>query len=138
MGKLKKYSHIRNLFSEIYWSKYVIFGFFFDFIIMLGLSTERGEVKSNIILSGDPNQLDAVTLSKYAKQFGYSRSYMERLCDEPCYQRQRGKYNTKCIVQLTKNFRSHSFILDIANRLFYDGSLECKAAKGLLILYYYY
>lgn len=91
----------------------------------------NGEVKSSIVLSGDPKQLDAVTKSKYAEKLGYNKSYMQYLFEKPVYQRtSSGKYDSSHIVQLTHNYRSHKTILYPSNELFYGGDLVPAASKG--------
>lgn len=97
-----------------------------------GLCTERGKINSSIVLSGDPKQLGAVTTSEHAKKLGYKISLMERLIKKPCYMRSpyTSEFDHRYIVQLTKNYRNHPIILEIANKLFYDGTLEAKARNG--------
>jgi helicase MOV-10 len=34
-----------------------------------------------------------------------------------------GSYNSKFITKLCRNFRSHELILELPNKLFYDGEL---------------
>lgn len=34
-----------------------------------------------------------------------------------------GSYNSKFITKLRRNFRSHALILEVPNKLFYDGEL---------------
>lgn len=57
---------------------------------------------------------------------------MEQLFEKRLYKRNpaTGEYNKKYIMQLVKNYRSHPAILDIPNKLFYDGKLEAKAPAG--------
>lgn len=97
-------------------------------LFIIGLCTDYREVKASIILAGDPKQLDAVTMSKYARNLGFKTSFMEFLLKKTSYQRGvTGKYDPYCIVQLTKNYRSHPAILHTSNSLFYDGVLEAEA-----------
>lgn len=103
------------------------------YYIVLGLCTELRQIKSAIILAGDPKQLDPVTESQYAKKIGYNISYMEYLCNKPCYQQSSGKYNSKFIVKLTKNYRSHSVIINLPCELFYEGTLEGFAHESKII-----
>lgn len=91
----------------------------------------NGDVKSSIILSGDPHQLDAVTISKNAETLGYNKSYMQYLFGKPVYQRSsNGKYDSAHIIQLTRNYRSHEKILYPSNELFYRGDLVAAASEG--------
>lgn len=98
----------------------------------IGLCTERGMVKSSIVLAGDPQQLDAVVQSKYAVDLGLKTSFMENLFKKPCYMPDstRGIRDGSYITQLTKNYRNHPKILQTSNKLFYSGILEPKASKG--------
>lgn len=101
-------------------------------LIFIGLCTDKKKVNSTIVLSGDPKQLDAVTMSNYAKNLSFKKSFMEYLFEQPLYKRgENGKYDPCFIVQLTKNYRSHQEILRTPNRLFYDGMLQAEA-KGSL------
>lgn len=98
----------------------------------IGLCSDFGQINSRIVLAGDPRQLEAVTLSKHAVKLGFKKSYMEFLMDQTRYSRDpnTGKYDPHYIVQLTKNYRSHSAILYIPNKQFYENKLESKALPG--------
>lgn len=103
------------------------------YIIYLGLCSEKGEVKARIVLAGDPKQLDAVTKSKNAMQLGFQTSWMEYLMEnKKCYMRHPilKRHSVENIIVLTTNYRSHSDILAIPNKLFYDGILEAKGNIG--------
>ena len=39
------------------------------------------------------------------------------------------RYDTRVITKLTKNYRSHPIILELPNRVFYDGDLEACAEQ---------
>lgn len=82
---------------------------------------------SNIVLAGDPYQLEPVTQSRYAKKWGFSISFMEYLFAKPCYRQKGNKYNSKFIVQLRKNYRSHPAIVEFPSKIFYGNMLESKA-----------
>lgn len=94
-----------------------------------GLCTTLGKVHAKIILAGDPKQLDAVTISPWTEKLGFSKSLLEHLFNFALYKRDTisGRFNSKYITQLVKNYRSHPAILEIPNALFYDGSLEAKS-----------
>lgn len=102
--------------------------------MIVGLCTSRERVHANIVLIGDPKQLDAVTKSKWSTEMGFKTSLFERLFNLPLYQRDAltGKYNRKYITQLVQNYRSHRFILKIPNELFYENSLQAMASPGEL------
>lgn len=74
-------------------------------------------------------------MSKEAIALGFKTSLMEHLFNRRLYQRDpiTGKYNTKFITQLVKNYRSHSAILHTSSKLFYEGSLQAKASTGIVI-----
>ncbi|XP_055307313.1 putative helicase MOV-10, partial [Sitodiplosis mosellana] len=95
------------------------------------LCSEKNRINANIILAGDPKQLDAVCKSNNAAGLGLKTSLMERLYNLPAYgngqvhQPQSGTMNNNsdCITQLIKNYRSHKAILHVANALFYKSTL---------------
>lgn len=95
---------------------------------IVGLCTTMNKVHAKIILAGDPKQLDAVTKSQTADKLGFSTSFLEQLFNYPLYKRDTvsGKFNAKYITQLVKNYRSHPAILQVSNKLFYDGSLKAE------------
>lgn len=79
-----------------------------------------------IILAGDPLQLGPVCHSNIAEKFGLGISLLERLMSKwKLYgkESEEGSYNSKFITKLRRNFRSHELILELPNRLFYDGEL---------------
>lgn len=93
------------------------------------------EVHANIVLIGDPKQLDAVTKSKWSTKLGFKISWLEHLFNLPLYQRNEktGEFNQTYITQLVKNYRSHSAILTVPNELFYENKLEAMIQPGLCI-----
>lgn len=99
---------------------------------ILGLCTDNGGVQSSIVLAGDPKQLDAVTKSDQAAALGFKISLLEQLCLRPLYQRDpvTKKFNSQYITQLVKNYRSHETILHMPSKLFYESTLQPKAASG--------
>lgn len=98
----------------------------------IGLCTDLGRVYANIVLIGDPKQLDAVTKSKWSIDLGFKISLFERLFNLPLYQRDTltRRYNKKYITQLTRNYRSHHAILKIPNELFYENALQAMVSPG--------
>lgn len=107
-----------------------LFNTFHYYRLMIGLCTEYGEVKSRIVLAGDPKQLDAVIKSKNATKFGAKTSLMEQLSTMNCYKANKGCYDPRFIVQLIRNYRSHPDILKISNMLFYENMLLAEALTG--------
>ncbi|XP_048486221.1 RNA helicase Mov10l1 isoform X1 [Plutella xylostella] len=92
-----------------------------------GLLQARGQ----LVLAGDPLQLGPVVISHDAARKGLGISLMERLRDQnPLYLARRG--DPAYTVMLRNNFRSHRDILDLPNRLFYEGNLLAYAAEDPL------
>lgn len=83
-------------------------------------------------MAGDPKQLGAVANSELAAKLGETISRMENLMEKAVYRRHSttGIYNSRFITQLTKNYRTHADILEFANELFYDNTLESCAPLG--------
>lgn len=102
------------------------------FIFKIGLCTAPYKINSSIILAGDPKQLDAVTKSTFAADLGFKISLMEQLFKKRRYMRDptTGEYDARYITQLVKNYRSHSAILEIPNRLYYENKLVAMAPTG--------
>lgn len=98
-----------------------------------GLCSEYGEIKTKIVLAGDPKQLSAVIKSKNAAQLGLKTSWMEKLMTKKCYQlhARLKRYNPHFITVLTKNYWSHPAILAVPTELFYDGMLIAEGNKGI-------
>ena len=85
------------------------------------LSREIGQV----VLAGDPMQLRPVVKSLQAQFLKLPISMIERLMDFDLYKRDaRGIFNSRYVVQLTKNYRSHPKLLKVPNELFYENRLE--------------
>ncbi|XP_032914987.1 RNA helicase Mov10l1 isoform X1 [Catharus ustulatus] len=104
-------------------------------LIPIGLISEAD---GQIILVGDPKQLGPVIKSKLAKTFGLSVSLLERLSSRDLYLRDEdafgacGAYNPLLITKLTKNYRSHSALLALPSKLFYDKELEVCADTSVV------
>lgn len=77
-------------------------------IVILGLCSTQKEIHANIILAGDPKQLDAICKSTIAAKLDFNVSLMERLFKQPLYMTAPGsnKFNAKYITQLVKNYRA--------------------------------
>ncbi|KAK3102564.1 hypothetical protein FSP39_012227 [Pinctada imbricata] len=93
--------------------------------------------EGQVVLSGDPMQLGPVIMSKWARHYGLCQSYLERLTQQPLYQRNEdtfadhGCYDPLLVTKLVDNFRSHEAILSLSSRLFYDNELQFMADKKL-------
>lgn len=106
-------------------------------LFFAGLCTSIGNVHANIVLIGDPKQLDAVTKSDWSTKLGFKISWFEQLFNEALYERHAvtGTFNQTYITQLIQNYRSHQAILQIPNELFYEGSLKAMAKTGTSFLF---
>lgn len=104
----------------------------------IGLCTSHKNIHAQIVLAGDPKQLDAVTKSGKAKALGYSISLLEQLCNTNLYSRNAttGNFNERYITQLVKNYRSHPHILSVPNELFYEKKLEPWAEESNVYLHF--
>lgn len=71
-------------------------------------------------------------MSQHAKALGFQTSWMEQLLKLPRYARSEitGNYDPRYATQLTKNYRNHPRILDLANGLFYENMLEAMTPAG--------
>jgi helicase MOV-10 len=87
-----------------------------------------------IILAGDPMQLGPICNSIEAENFGLATSFLERLM-KTC--KLYGKdnygrgYNGMYITKLRRNFRSHKLILELPNRMFYNGELMSMCGEHI-------
>ncbi|KAL3776572.1 hypothetical protein ACHAW5_000336 [Stephanodiscus triporus] len=100
----------------------------------LALTTKQSTSNPPVtVLAGDPKQLGPIIRNDIAKAFGLEKSLLERLSQLEPYARSEesdslgNHYNTNMITKLVRNYRSHSKILDIPNRTFYDGDLIAEA-----------
>lgn len=107
------------------------------FLIILGLVTKESKIFAKIVLAGDPKQLEAVTKSQVAENYGFSESYLEYLTQLNLYQ-PTPKYDPRFITFLVKNYRSHASILFVPNRLFYGNRLEACALAGKVFYYLFF
>ncbi|XP_054033811.1 RNA helicase Mov10l1 [Dryobates pubescens] len=104
-------------------------------LIPIGLISEAN---GQIILVGDPKQLGPVIKSQIALAFGLNISLLERLTSREIYLRDEdafstsGAYNPLVITKLTKNYRSHSALLALPSKLFYDKELEVCADDAVV------
>ncbi|KAM7257595.1 hypothetical protein ACFE04_013336 [Oxalis oulophora] len=76
-----------------------------------------------VVLAGDPMQLGPVIYSKTSEDYGFGKSYLERLFESEYYSSLDENYMTK----LVRNYRCHAEILHLPSMLFYNGELlPCK------------
>ena len=87
-----------------------------------------------MVLAGDPKQLGPVVRSA-ARDLGLGESLLERLMALPPYARDPARfagpadrgYDRRALTKLVRNYRSHPALLELPNRLFYDGDLVACA-----------
>lgn len=82
------------------------------------------EKGNKIILAGDPKQLGPSLSSEKAVEYGFGISLLERLMECDLYTQNNNNY----ITMLIQNFRNHTNILHIPNKLFYDEKLQAMSA----------
>ena len=87
-----------------------------------------------LVIAGDPKQLGPIIHHALAKRHGLAVSFLERLMARPIYQPTAPtggtgplRYDPLVITKLLDNYRSHPKLLELPNRLFYDGELRAKA-----------
>ncbi|CAI9714722.1 Hypothetical predicted protein [Octopus vulgaris] len=82
-----------------------------------------GQIDENtqIILAGDPKQLDPVFKSEQARDAGYDVPLIQRLMDS------NQNYRNTMVIKLLNNYRSHPAIIKIPNELFYQDELKACA-----------
>ena len=100
----------------------------------LALTTKQSARNPPVtVLAGDPKQLGPIIRSDIAKTFGLEKSLLERLSQlEPYARREESDvhgnhYDKNMITKLVRNYRSHSTILALPSKLFYDGDLIAEA-----------
>ncbi|KAL3507870.1 hypothetical protein ACH5RR_033252 [Cinchona calisaya] len=85
------------------------------------------QMKTVVVLAGDPKQLGPLVHSKIGESYGSGKSYLERLFECQLY----NDGNKSYITKLVRNYRSHPKILHLPSELFYGGDLiPCKETDG--------
>ncbi|KAK0183174.1 hypothetical protein PV327_001241 [Microctonus hyperodae] len=89
------------------------------------------QISAQIVLAGDPKQLGPVILSRLAEPL-LGQSMLERLTGWGPYKKNEStkKYDPMYITKLLRNYRSHPAILNVPNKLFYEGELIAKAGNA--------
>uniref|UniRef100_A0A336MNR0 RNA helicase n=1 Tax=Culicoides sonorensis TaxID=179676 RepID=A0A336MNR0_CULSO len=83
-----------------------------------------------IILAGDPKQLGPIVFNRFAQEFGFGQSYLDRLLlEKPYMPDEEGNFNEKLVSKLIDNYRSIPSILNVYNRIFYDNVLQNKITE---------
>lgn len=97
-----------------------------DIPLMLTIKKDV-KFKASVVLLGDPKQLGQIMRTYHSERYGFNISMMERVMSMDAYKFNKGSgYNSKFIVQLVDNFRSHHFILGFSNKEFYNSILKAK------------
>ncbi len=101
-----------------------------------GFVAEQGSASggTQLVLAGDPKQLGPVVRSA-ARDLGLGVSLLERLMALAPYARDPARfpavgdrgYDSRVLTKLVRNYRSHPALLELPNRLFYDGDLVACA-----------
>lgn len=88
------------------------------------LNAEMGQ----LVLAGDPKQLGPILRSPLAINHGLDVSLLERLMTQnDLYKRDDVEFDKRYVSKLIMNYRSHPSILEVPNKLFYDGELKACA-----------
>lgn len=95
-------------------------------MIPLSFLSNRGQV----VLAGDPKQLNPIINSQVAKICGFEKSLLERLSEhkfyQPIYGPNKNEFDFKFVTKLKKNYRSLPSILKVYSKLFYDDELKSE------------
>ncbi|XP_034110719.1 probable RNA helicase armi [Drosophila albomicans] len=85
--------------------------------------------RGQLILAGDPQQLQSVVIDPKAKQYGMQISLLERLLQLEPYRKDKQRfpdfsgYNPCLLTKLLNNYRALPTIMDVYSKLFYDDEL---------------
>ncbi|XP_017954743.2 probable RNA helicase armi, partial [Drosophila navojoa] len=85
--------------------------------------------RNQVILAGDPYQLQAIVTSRYSNEMGLNVSFLERLLQTPPYRRDLQRfphssgYNPCLLTKLLYNYRALPSIMCVYSKLFYDDEL---------------
>lgn len=110
-----------------------------------------GAINGQIVLAGDPKQLGPIIHSFIAETYGFGNkknnsktfyyklllftgiSMLERLMNtNSLYKKnENNQYDNKLVTKLVKSYRSHPSIIELSNKLFYDGELESVGDKKI-------
>lgn len=83
------------------------------------------DTDGQLVLAGDPHQLGPVIHSALAKEFGLATSMLDRLMQRPLYRDAPalGASGQRVLTKLVRSYRCHGALLELPNRLFYQGEL---------------
>lgn len=91
--------------------------------------------RSQVILAGDPHQLQAIVISPYATECGLRKSFLERLLEHAPYRKDMQRfphhsgYNPGVLTKLLYNYRALPSIMSVYSKLFYDNELVSMVSE---------
>lgn len=97
--------------------------------------TQVSKVRGQIILAGDPQQLQAIVTNRYAGDKGLSISFLERILARSPYIKDvfrypdSSGYDPRLVTKLLYSYRALPSILSIYNDLFYDSELVAMVGE---------
>jgi len=109
------------------------------FSCLVDVAKMSGSSPPALCLAGDPLQLGPIIRNDVAKEFGLQTSLLERASKLAPYLRSDDNldsrrdyelfdsHDSRFMVKLVKNYRSHPAILRLPNEQFYNGDLEAEA-----------
>lgn len=92
--------------------------------------TQVSKKGGQVILTGDPYQLNPIVINKFAGLRGLEMSLLERLLQTAPYQKDNIRFpdtagfNPRLVTKLIYNYRALPSVLSIYNNLFYDSELR--------------
>ncbi|ALC42987.1 armi, partial [Drosophila busckii] len=105
------------------------------------------QLRHQVILAGDPYQLQPIIINKHAAKLGFGVSLLERLLDRAPYRKDMQRFpttaghNPSVLTKLLNNYRALPSIMSVYSKLFYDNELipmvcdqESREAKLLMKL----
>ena len=91
--------------------------------------TQVSKTRGQVVLAGDPQQLQAIITNRYAAEKDLSVSFLERILSRSPYLKDVFRYPDSCgydprlVTKLLYSYRALSSILNVYNDLFYDSEL---------------
>ncbi|XP_017057969.1 probable RNA helicase armi [Drosophila ficusphila] len=85
--------------------------------------------RCQVVLAGDPRQLQAITLNRLSSNTSLCMSFLERLLEHSPYQKdlqrfpESSGYNPVVLTKLLYNYRALPSIMSVYSKLFYDDEL---------------
>lgn len=90
---------------------------------------------SQVILAGDPYQLQPIVSSRYASEMGLNVSFLERLLQTPPYRKDMQRFpdtsglNPCLLTKLLYNYRALPSIMSVYSKLFYENELVSMVSE---------